>query len=184
MSEKITTKQIGELITQSEQGRITRETFQRFLENPNSVFGANTILTIDRSRPFDPAKFIGKGWSIAEQDERSLVLSEVNLRNIRLETMLKDGEGSVQGEEKLRRLKKSGHIRLDAKVFYALWENKSLIPESWKGKTIYFDGTILQNPDGNRYVLYLFWSGDEWRWYCLWLKRGWYGDNPSAVLAE
>lgn len=45
MSEKITTKQIGELIAQSEQGRITREMLQKFLENPLVVL-ATVVLTM------------------------------------------------------------------------------------------------------------------------------------------
>lgn len=39
MNEKITSKQIGELVAQSETGRITREMFQKFLENPGLVLG-------------------------------------------------------------------------------------------------------------------------------------------------
>lgn len=122
------------------------------------------MLSIDRSKPFDPVAFIGKGWSIAEQDERSLALPEIDLSQVCFETMLHEGESSIGGEEKLKRLKTSGHIRLDAKVLQTLWENQRLIPESWKKPTnsnttfIFFDGTVLRDPDGDRCVLCLSWT--------------------------
>ena len=182
---KATLEQVAELHEQIKAERITRENLQAFLRSPNSVFGNNMILAIDRSRPFNPAEFIGKGWSIAEQDERSLALSKVDLAKVNLVTMLKDRETRVQGEEKLIRLKKSGHIRLDAKAFQAFWENKTLIPEGWKEKTaVYFDGTVLRDPYGYRCVLCLDFGGGEWGWRCFWLEFGWGAGYPSAVLAE
>ena len=148
------------------------------------------ILHLDRSKPFDPATFVGKSWSIAEEDESSLKLTEIDLTRVRLESMLEEGETSVQGEKKLERLKAAKHIRLDAKVFLTLWENQNLIPESWKEKTngnttfIYFDGTVLRDSDGRRYILCLCWLDGRWRWDYYWLDYGWYADNPSAVLAK
>lgn len=187
MNDDITVGQLFELLSQNKVNRdgirrITQRHLQRFLQNPNSVFGS--ILSIDRSRPFNPAEFIGKGWSIVEQDERSLAITELDPAKISLVSMLNECEMRVQGEEKLRRLKASGHIRLDAKVFLAFWENKDRIPESWKGKYVYFDGTVLQSPDGRRCILYLYWSGVEWSWCYCWLEDDWNAVNPSAVLAR
>ncbi len=181
---KPTVEQLSEMHEQIKAERVTRENLQAFLRNPNSVFGNNAVLVIDRTHLFNPAKFIGKGWSIEEQDERSLALSEVNLADIQLVTTLQNGEERVEGEEKLRRLKAAGYIRLDAKILQTLWGNKNLIPESWKGKHVYFDGTVLRSPNGLRYVLYLCWYGDEWRWLYYWLEGDWDGHDPSAVLAE
>ena len=149
-------------------------------------FDTSTIITVNRSRTFNPAKFIGRGWTIEEEDERSLALTQVDLSAILLETTLKPSDnGRVQGEEKLRRLKASGHIRLDAMVLQTLWENKHLIPESWKTKNaVYFDGTVLRRPFGSRCVLCLSWYGDEWNWYYDWLDHDWNAENPSAVLVK
>lgn len=149
-----------------------------------------SMIQIDRTAPFDPVTFIGEGWSIVEQDERSLKLTEVDLSKVQFETMLKHGETSVVGEEKLKRLIASGNIRLDAKVFQTLWENQHLIPEAWKQLTngnttyVFFDGTILQDSDGHRFVMYLFWYGGEWSWYFFWLGSKWRAFYPSAVLAS
>jgi hypothetical protein len=134
--------------------------FTAFLKNGGRVIvGEPKVIPIDRTSAFDPVAFIGEGWSIVEEDERSLALGEVDLTKVNFETMLKERESSVVGEEKLKRLKDAGHIRLDAKVFQTLWENQHLIPASWKEPTngnttyVFFDGTILRHSRGGRYVL-------------------------------
>lgn len=147
---------------------------------------STSVIPINRFSPFNPEEFIGKkgkGWMIEEEDERSLKLTELDLAKVRLETTLKRGESSVNGEEKLRRLKKLDCIRLDAKVFQALWENKHLIPGDWKGKTIFFVGTIFRGRHGDRYILALFWGGSAWGWNSYWLDCDWGAHDPSAVLA-
>lgn len=165
--------------------------FTIFLRNGAKVIiGEPKVIPIDRTKPFNPVEFIGKGWTIKEQDERSLALTQVDLTKVRFEDCLQKGETSVNGEEKLRRLKKMGHIRLDANVFQTLWENQELIPESWKQKTggsmtdIFFDGTVLRNPDGRRCLLCLYWRCGEWDWSYRWLDNDWHVSNPSAVLAS
>ncbi|MEK9134774.1 MAG: hypothetical protein AAB451_00485 [Patescibacteria group bacterium] len=167
------------------------EQFTLFLKNSGKmIVGEPRIIPIDRTAPFDPVKLLGQGWTIEEQDERSLALTQVNLANVWLEHMLNKGEDWITGEEKLRRLKKANSIRLDAKVFQTLWEDKSLIPEAWKKKTkgnaayIFFDGTVLRDPDGSRCVLYLCWRDGQWRWNYYWLDSDWSASDPSAVLAS
>jgi len=174
-----------------EHPRESGEQFTLFLSNGGKmILGEPRIILIDRNMPFDPVKLLSTGWTIEEQDERSLALTRVNLANVRLEHMLKKGEGRITGEERLKRLKKTDSIRLDAVSFQTFWENQSLIPESWKEKTngdttfIFFDGTVLRHPDGYRYVLCLCWGGGRWLWHCRWLGDVWDARGPSAVLAS
>lgn len=164
--------------------------FTAFLRNGGRVIvGEPKVLQTDRSKPFGPVGFLGEEWTIEEQDERSLTLTELDLTKVRFEDMLKDGESWIKGEEKLKRLKEAGHIRLDAVIFLHLWKNQHLIPESWKEKIngnpryIFFDGTILRSPSGDRYVLYLIWRGGGWDWGYYWLDRDWSAYDPSAILA-
>lgn len=165
--------------------------FTVFLKNGGRVIvGEPKIIPIDRSKRFNPAKFIDEGWKIEEEDERSLALTEIDLTAVRFESMLKDGENRVQGEEKLARLKTAGHIRLDARIFQTLWENQHLIPARWKEQTngnttyLFFDGTILRSPRGFRCVRCLYWSGGQWHWLYSWLGNDWGVNSPSAVLAS
>ena len=170
---------------------------------PTTIGKSYNHVSIDRTKPFNPAKFIGNEWTIwkgsadddgltgaEEQDEHSLALTEVDISQIRLETCLKSDEPYLSGEENLLRLKSTGHIRLDAKVFQTFWENQHLIPELWKEKIsgyttyIFFDGTILRIPDACRYALCFYWCGGRWRWDCHWLDGHRYVSGPSAVLAS
>jgi hypothetical protein len=166
--------------------------FTLFLKNGGKVIvDSPRVISIDRSIPFDPTTFIGNGWSIEEQDERAIALTEINLTEVMFDSTLEKGEKSIKGEDKLKRLKeKTNRIRLDAGIFKTLWENQILIPEKWKEQTngnttfIFFDGTVLRNSNGDRYVLYLYWSDGEWDWDDDWLEDGWRAHDPSAVLAS
>lgn len=172
------------------EGNLVNRQGQSFSSGGKMIVGELRIIPIDRTQPFDPVKLLGRGWTIDEQDECSLVLSRVNLAKVQFEHMLKNGEDWITGEEKLKRLKSTNHIRLDAKVFQILWENQALIPEVWKqntnGKTtyIFFDGTVLRSPHGFRCVLYLYWDYGQWGWHYSWLGNDWRSDYPSAVLAS
>lgn len=166
--------------------------FTAFLRNGGKVIvGEPKVVAINRNR-FNPKKFIGDGWSILndETDARSIALTELDLTKVQHVTMLKDGETYIKGEEKLKRLKSSDYIRLDADIFLTLWENQHLIPESWKEKVngntryIFFDGTVLRRAYGYRCVLYLCWNVGVWDWRVRWLGDGCSVGSPSAVLAS
>jgi len=162
-------------------------------------------LPINRSKPFNPAEFIGQGWSIwrgpadggglegeEEQDARSLAIIEVDLNKVILDAALNAGENSITGEERLRRLKERNAVRMDAAIFQALWNNKHMIPERLKEKTngnttyVFVDGTTLRGPGGDRYSLYFCWDAGlrGWFWDFYWQGYDRDVDNPSALLAS
>jgi hypothetical protein len=162
------------------------------------------------TKSFDPVQFfgLGNGWSIwkgpadgdgksgeEDIDPRSLAIAEVNVSEMIFETGLKDGETSIKGEEKLRRLKDdTGFIRFGGNVFMGLWldyeanKENSVLEFLYQTKKIgYLDffGTILRNSSGYRYVLYLYRSdGGEWDWDYYWLDDGWDARNLSAGRAS
>ncbi len=141
----------------------------------------STLLTLN---PFDHENSLDNGWSIEWQDPHPLALNEIDLSKIKLATTLKKDEKSVNGEENLRRLKATENTLLDARVFHALWNNKRLIPDSWKGQIVCFPGTVLRGPDGYRNVFCLCWGGDDWNWRYYWLGSAWRANSLSAVLAK
>ncbi len=148
------------------------------------------VLHLDRSQSFYPQEFLGDGWSIDEECEQALTFTEIDVSKIRLEINLHPKENYIIGEERLKRLKISGVIRLDALVFQMFWENQYLIPESWKQETdgdrtyILFDGSILRGTNGNRCVLWLCWDDGKWYWSFNLLRDGFGRDQPSAVLVS
>jgi hypothetical protein len=118
------------------------------------------IISIDRTAPFDPVKSLGQGSTIEEQDERSLLLTKVDLDKIRLVSCLFPGETKIDGFERGERLIAGVYTRLDVGISDAIWKNKHHIPEHWQKETegcptyICFDGTIMrQYNSGNEAIV-------------------------------
>lgn len=144
-----------------------------------------------KRQPFDPAKFIGKGWTIDEQvcrrTEDNLDAGEIVRKDY-----LKSGEASINGEERLRRIKAApGDVQLNGEDFLALYEEKGQLTLWWlyetKGITwLSFWGIILRHPVSRRFVLYLYRKDDgSWGWGCGWVDGGeWSARIPSAALAS
>lgn len=179
-----------------------------FLKNgARFIFGEPQII---QTKPFNPAEFpgLGKGWAFwkgpadgngltgeEDFDPRSRALTEINIARLRFETCLREGESSIKGEEKIRRLKEmADFIRLGGNAFLGFWEdyqaNKENSALEWIYRTrkisfIDFPDDILRSPNGSRSILYLFRDDvGKWSWLVNWLDGGWHADDPSAGLAS
>ncbi|HBE90479.1 MAG: hypothetical protein A3E37_00240 [Candidatus Andersenbacteria bacterium RIFCSPHIGHO2_12_FULL_46_9] len=155
-----------------------------------------TSLILDCSKPFDPVAFIGEGWKELEGDERALALKQVDFSTCQFLTCLKEGDGYIKGEEKLRRLKEDYPqlIRHGGNQFLALWEdymkngNNSVLEHLRRTQDItYLDffGLILQRPYGPRLILSLYWDGGHWCCHYRWLTnelgdREWSSVSPVS----
>lgn len=75
---------------------------------------------------------------------------------------------------------------LNANVLDYLLKHQDLIPRSWRGKRVYFWGTIYR--DGGDYlcVRYMYWAGSCHRWYQSYGILGyfWSGRDAAAVFGE
>ncbi len=154
------------------------------------VIKGPSALVIDRSKPFDPVKFIGRGWEVAEQDERSLALTGIDFSDVRFESGHQEGEGVITGEVKLERLKAMPEIRLDAKIGQALYEEPGqatlrFIYEHFGVSWFELGGTVLRGLGGGRYFLCLGRRDDgSWHWYYFWLVSDRLRDRVSPLLAS
>ena len=139
----------------------------------------DSAIRIDRSRLFDPKKspVFGPGWTIVEEDARSLAIHEVaDLRSLLPTHLTRSGveeEIGIDNAVGLSRLgkKTENKIRLDVKFFEFFLEKKSVLPEDWQEFTLFFPGTIFKSPEnGLRYIPVLYfvsgegWAGDK---HCL-----------------
>jgi|ERR1035437_4131177 hypothetical protein len=106
----------------------------------------------------------------------SFDISKVSLH---LEPEQKDGY--IKGNILAERLKDKS---LNSTALKYLLDNPKLIPEAWKGKYVYFWGTIYRDADGFLYVRCLDWRGGRWVSDYRWLGGGWGVSNPSALLAS
>ena len=87
----------------------------------------------------------------------------------------------IRGTELREELK--GKPVLNANVLDYLLKHPELIPEEWKGKAVFFWGTIYRDSRGNLCVRCLYWDGSRWYWSHNWLDDFWLADNLALLLA-
>ncbi len=96
---------------------------------------------------------------------------------LRLDEGQKDGR-IIKGHELRKKL--ANQPVFNANLLDFLLAHPNLIPEEWKGKAIFFWGTIYRDSNGDLCVRYLVWHGSEWDWYYDWLGRDWHDSSPAA----
>lgn len=150
---------------------------KRFLRGDAEVVIKNHIIDCDAD-PFIPDDWeVPKGCHIKggqfhwNPDEVSLYLSDKQ----------KDGNW-IEGN-KLRKELKNKPV-LNANVLDYLLANPQLIPEEWKGKAVFFWGTIYRYSGDYLFVRYLIWNDGRWSWGNNWLDSRWHGNYPAAVSAS
>ncbi len=94
----------------------------------------------------------------------------------------KQEKGTISGDDLRKEL--SDLPVLNANVLDYLWEHPDLIPENWKGKVVFFWGTIYGGSDGKLYVRYLFWDGSRWFRYYFWLGGDFHSGCPAALASD
>ena len=75
---------------------------------------------------FSPADFDPKlvGWTSANDfDSRLLSVTQVDMSDLVRVDMLKVGEVSITGEERLKRMLETGHRGFDLRIMYVLWRD-------------------------------------------------------------
>lgn len=97
------------------------------------------------------------------------------------------GEKCIEGNQLRKELE--GKPVLNANVLDYLLAHQELIPEDWKGKYVFFwgtiyRGTIYRDSCGILYVRCLCFCDGWWRWRFLWLGNWWGYDRPAALRAS
>lgn len=158
-----------------------REEFILFLRNGGRVMvGPYPILNFD----VDP--FIPNGWEIRPEDQiRSRVTGRFEFNPSKIELHLEPSQksGNVIRGHRLKDLLE-GQPVLPAHVLDHWLEHPELIPDSCKGKVVFFWGTIYRYAGGRLCVRYLDWNGVWWDWNYSRLDYVWSESNPSAVSAS
>ncbi len=136
---------------------------------------------------FNKLPSVPDGWTILPDDEqlpnRIKGQLEFDAKKIALHLDKGQKDGKVIEGNKLRNKLKDVPV-YGAQLLDFYLANPHLIPEEWKGKAVFFWGTIYRRADGRLFVRCLCWSGAGWGWICLWLGLGWDGDDPAARCAS
>lgn len=157
------------------------------------LLGHAEIVTPDHVIDCDATPSIPDGLSILPDDEQlpnrvqgAFKWDKESQENaLHLDKRQKGGEW-IQGNKLRNKLRKalSNQPVLTANLLDYLLDKPHLIPEEWKGKAVFFWGTIYRDPDGDLFVRFLFWRGDRWNSSFDWLGSDWNDDRPAAVDAR
>ncbi len=146
-----------------------------FLSSLDGGFKQKHLIDLDA----DP--FVPDGWQVEEHIKGGQMEWDPSKVVLYLDEKQKNG-GVIVGN-KLRK-KLNGKPVYNACLLDYLLAHPELIPEEWKGKAIFFWGTIYRGSDGYLRVRYLVWRGGGWHWHCNWLVHDFNGDDPAAVPAS
>jgi len=126
----------------------------------------------------DSAPFVPNGWSVEEHKKGGFLFDPAK---ISLYLSKKQKKGSIGGHDLRKDL--SDKPVMNANILDYLLAHPELIPEEWKGKYIFFWGTIYRSSGGILSVRYLRWDGSEWGWYYYWLDNDFGSAGPAALAS-
>lgn len=142
--------------------------------------GYASITMMEHVIDCDADPFVPNGWKVEEHQKGGQF--KWNAAQVALYLSKFQKNGVIEGN-KLRKELVDKPV-LNACVLDYLLAHPHLIPEEWKGKAVFFWGTIFRYADGYLCIRYLCWRGGWWDWGGLWLGRDWNGRSPAALRAS
>ena len=153
---------------------------QRFLSGSSEVVVKRHVIDTNA----DP--FVPEGWKVEEHQTtgpRNTGLVEWNPSKVSLWLASGQQNGkSMQGHKLRTEVAKKSPF--NANVLDYLLANPHLIPEEWKGKYVFFWGTIYRDRGEDLCVRCLYWRVVRWDWSNGWLGNDFLGDSPAALPAS
>ncbi len=143
--------------------------------------GYDEIITPEHVIYLDVDPFVPDGWSVEEHEKGGQFQWDGAKVKLYLASDQKNGK-IIEGNKLRKELAKESVF--NANLLDYLFANPHLIPEEWKGKVVFFWGTIYRDRGGNLCVRCLGWDGDRWYWCFGWLDCDWYDSNPAVVDAS
>jgi hypothetical protein len=129
----------------------------------------------------DTAPFVPSGWSVQHHQKFGMWKWDPSKAELFFADAQQNGQ-VLKGDTFRKEVAKK--FVFNANVLDYLLANPHLIPEEWKGKSIFFWGTVYRRSSGRLYVRYLFWNGGSWDWISRCLDEGWGDGDPALVRAS
>lgn len=145
------------------------------------ILGHASITVIEHTIDCDAYPFVPDGWEVEGHQKGGTFKWNASQVELYLASGQKNGR-VVEGNKLRKEL--TGKPTLNANVLDYLLAHPHLIPEEWKGKAVFFWGTVYRGSSGSLCVRYLCWLGSGWGWDDNWLDDGWYDDGPALVRAS
>ena len=149
------------------------------------LLGRAVINVVEHVIDCDAQPFVPDGWSVEEHQKGGAFKWDKETQK-EAPYLSKGQAGSkyIEGNKLRKELTDKSTPVLNANVLDYLHANPHLIPEKWKGKYVFFWGTVYRDRDGPLCVRCLFWSGGRWLWSYHRLSRDFDGGDPAAVRAS
>lgn len=144
------------------------------------IKGQAEIKMVEHLIDCDAAPFVPDGWSVKEHKKTGQL--KFDPAKISLYLSKKQKKGVIGGHNLHKEL--NNKPVMNANVLDDLLVHPELIPEEWKGKNIFFWGTIYRDSDGNLYVRYLSSDESKWYWVYYWLTGAFDSDDPAALFGS
>lgn len=154
--------------------------FDKLLEIREVLYERSEIVTVEHIIDCDKDPFVPQSWKVEEHIKGGHF--EWDPAKIDLYLSKKQKKGVIRGNDLRKELK--GKPVFNANALDYLLSNQHLIPEEWKGKFMFFWGTIYRSSTGGLAVRYLSWGVSRWRWNYRWLDYDWDVSGPAALLAS
>jgi hypothetical protein len=193
---KITDEQIGklykktnEIVRRVNEGTISYEDAIKVMqeiviENKSAqhldvVSGKALITYPENIIDCDANPFTPEGWKVESHKKGGQL--KFDPAKLFLYLSKKQKKGTINGNDLRKEL--ANQPVMNANVLDFLLAHPELIPEEWKGKYIFFWGTIYRDANGSVYVRCLGWNGSKWFWRCSWLGNDFGSVNPAALAS-
>lgn len=143
--------------------------------------GHASIVVIEHVIDCDADPFVLDGWTVEEHQKGGTWKWDSSQVELYLASSQKDGN-VIEGNNLRKEMAKK--VPFNANVLDYLLANPHLIPEEWKGKYVFFWGTVYCNCDGFLRVRCLYWDDERWYWGSRWLGHAWRVSDPAALHAS
>jgi len=128
----------------------------------------------------DVNPMIPDGWTIEKHTKGGAFRFAKD--RILLHLAKKQKSGTILGHDLHKELEKEPV--LNACVLDYLLAHTHLIPEEWKGQTVFFWGTIYRCAGVNLCIRCLCWDDGRWSWHYHWLDGDWSSGSSAAVAQQ
>ncbi len=169
------TSELAQRVIDSRGNKLAKEVVE-FIAGNEVVEVATSLIINLAAEPFIP-----QGWQVEEHQTGGEF--EWDPGKISLYLSERQQGGKVIQGHKLREELKDRPV-LNANVLDWLLTHRQCIPAEWKGKWVFFWGTVYRSSGGILCVRCLYWRGGRWRWRYYWLDDHWVAFSPALVLAS
>ena len=152
--------------------KLSGESGDEWLEHLKQMLRKDLVIDCD-ANPYLPS-----GWQVEQHLKGGSFKWDPEKVDLFLSKKQKQG-GTIVDHELRKKLE--GKPVLNANVLDWLLAHPRFIPESWKGKYIFFWGTIYRSLGGHLSVRCLYWDSSRWGWNCSWLDDDFHGYDPAAL---